>query len=193
MPLRNCWLAHFVIDISFTYLVCRRQCWGDWSGTPFHLCLYLLVCARIWKFPWIWRYFYAEKVLFHRELTQFWHDAILSCKFHVVWQWRGVAASRYVSWLPSFSVEVTHMLGYTTRQRQAPTSQFDNMVVYRLSPCILYFWPSVLWCCWLGGRKGIQPVKTWVVGCWRGYRSGARCRLAYGPADATATHCLLLQ
>jgi len=31
------------------------------------------------------------------------------------------------------------------------------------------------------------------VGCWRGYLSGARCRLAYGPADATATHCLLLQ
>ena len=25
------------------------------------------------------------------------------------------------------------------------------------------------------------------------YLSGARCRLAYGPADATATHCLLLQ
>jgi len=23
--------------------------------------------------------------------------------------------------------------------------------------------------------------------------AGARCRLAYGPADATATHCLLLQ
>ena len=32
-----------------------------------------------------------------------------------------------------------------------------------------------------------------VVGCWRGYLSGASCRLAYGPADATATHCLLLQ
>jgi len=53
--------------------------------------------------------------------------------------------------------------------------------------------PSVLWHCWLGGRKGIRPVKNWVVGCWRGYLSGARCRLAYGPADATATHCLLLQ
>ena len=25
------------------------------------------------------------------------------------------------------------------------------------------------------------------------YLSGARCRLAYGPDDATATHCLLLQ
>ena len=46
---------------------------------------------------------------------------------------------------------------------------------------------------WLGSRKGIRPVKNRVVGCWRGYLSGARCRLAYGPADATATHCLLLQ
>ena len=45
----------------------------------------------------------------------------------------------------------------------------------------------------VGSRKGIRPVKNWVVGCWRGYLSGARCRLAYGPADATATHCLLLQ
>jgi len=25
-------------------------------------------------------------------------------------------------------------------------------------------WPSVLWRCWLGGRKGIRPVKNWVVG-----------------------------
>ena len=40
--------------------------------------------------------------------------------------------------------------------------------------------PSVLWHCWLGGRKGIGPVKNWVVGCWRGYLSGAQCRLAYG-------------
>jgi len=39
--------------------------------------------------------------------------------------------------------------------------------------------PSVLWRCCLGGRKGIQPVKNWVVGCWHGYLSGGRCRLAY--------------
>ena len=50
---------------------------------------------------------------------------------------------------------------------------------------------SVLWCCWLGGRKGIRPVKNWVVVCWCGYLSGTRCRLAYGPANAT--HCLMLQ
>ena len=27
---------------------------------------------------------------------------------------------------------------------------------------------SAIWRCWLGGRKGIRPVKNWVVGCWRG-------------------------
>jgi len=43
--------------------------------------------------------------------------------------------------------------------------------------------PSVLWRCWLGGRKGIRPVKNWVVGCWRGSLSGARCRFAYGSSD----------
>jgi len=45
----------------------------------------------------------------------------------------------------------------------------------------------------LKGRKGIRPVKNRVVGCWHGYLSAARCRLAYCPADDTATHCLLLQ
>jgi len=50
--------------------------------------------------------------------------------------------------------------------------------------------PSVLWCCWLSGRKGIRPVKTewWGTPYWHGYLSGARCKwFAYGPADATAT------
>ena len=58
---------------------------------------------------------------------------------------------------------------------------------------IAYIIASVLWCCWLGWREGIRPVKNWVVGCWHGYLSGARCRLAYGLADATATHWLLFQ
>ena len=48
---------------------------------------------------------------------------------------------------------------------------------------------TVLWRCWLGGRKGIQPVKNWVVGYWRGYLTVARCRLAYGPGGC---HCYSL-
>jgi len=47
----------------------------------------------------------------------------------------------------------------------------------------------------LVGRQKGHPAcrKLGVVGCRRGYLPGARCRLAYGPVDATATHCLLLQ
>jgi len=46
----------------------------------------------------------------------------------------------------------------------------------------------------LVGRQEEHPAcKKLSGGCWRGYLSGARCRLAYAPADATATHCLLLQ
>ena len=41
---------------------------------------------------------------------------------------------------------------------------------------------------WAAGRaSGCKKLEWW------SYLSGARCRLAYGPADATATHCLLLQ
>ena len=45
----------------------------------------------------------------------------------------------------------------------------------------------------VGRQEGHPACKNWVVGCWHGYLSGARCRLAYCPADAIATHCLLLQ
>jgi len=48
--------------------------------------------------------------------------------------------------------------------------------------------PSVLWRCWLGGRKGIRPVKTewWGTGVVICLELGAKW-FAYGPADATAT------
>ena len=45
----------------------------------------------------------------------------------------------------------------------------------------------------VGRQEGHAACKKLSGGCWRGYLSGSRCRLAYGPADATATHCLLLQ
>ena len=45
----------------------------------------------------------------------------------------------------------------------------------------------------VGRQEGHPACKNRVLGYWCGYLSGARCRVAYGPADATATHCLLLQ
>ena len=43
--------------------------------------------------------------------------------------------------------------------------QMTNMLSgLRLFTTVTDFRPSVLWRCWLGGRKGIRPVKNWVVG-----------------------------
>jgi len=42
-------------------------------------------------------------------------------------------------------------------------------------------------------QEGHPACKKRVVWYWHGYLSGARCRLAYGPADAIATPCFLLQ
>jgi len=42
----------------------------------------------------------------------------------------------------------------------------------------------------VGRQEGHPACKNWAVGCWCGYLSGARWGLTYGPADATATHCL---
>jgi len=77
---------------------------------------------------------------------------------------------------------VSQMIQYNTDD-----SVYGYCYCYQLHLIAAAFWPSVLWRCRLGGRKGIWPVKNWVVGCWRGYLSGARCRLAYGPADVTVS------
>ena len=39
----------------------------------------------------------------------------------------------------------------------------------------------------VGWQEGHPSCKNRVVGCQCGCLSGARCRLAYGPAEATAT------
>jgi len=45
----------------------------------------------------------------------------------------------------------------------------------------------------VGRPEGHPTCKKLSGGCWHGYPSGARCKFAYGPADATATRYLLLQ
>jgi len=46
-----------------------------------------------------------------------------------------------------------------------------NSVIFNILNLLM---PSVLWRCWLGVRKGIRPVKNWVVGCWRGCLHGVQ-------------------
>jgi len=71
------------------------------------------------------------------------------------------------------------------------TFSLQNLNYHRWC-CIRRYCPIALMLL-VGWQEGHPACKNWVVGCWHGYLSGARCRLAYGPADATATHCLLLQ
>jgi len=53
-----------------------------------------------------------------------------------------------------------------------------SMLNYSVQNCIqLTSWPSVLWLL-VGWQDGNPACKNWVVGCWCGYLSGARCRLA---------------
>jgi len=98
--------------------------------------------------------------------------------------------SRVTSASSALGVLNDYALYKSTHSLTHMAMKYHLTFIYVLNMGVL---PSVLSRCWLGGRKGIRPVKNWVVGCWHGYLSGAKCRLAYGPADATATHCLLLQ
>jgi len=45
----------------------------------------------------------------------------------------------------------------------------------------------------VGRQEGHPACKKLSGGVLAWYLSGDRCRLAYGPADAIAAHCLLLQ
>ena len=68
---------------------------------------------------------------------------------------------------------------YTQRTRSVtysfsnrPVSDYDSVNLCTQRACFTTFsfsdLPSVLWRCWLGGGKGVRPVKNWVVGCWCG-------------------------
>jgi len=51
--------------------------------------------------------------------------------------------------------------------------------------------PSVLWRWLLGSKKGSQPLKNWVVGCWCCYLSGTRCIFAYAQLMPLYNHIQL--
>jgi len=70
-------------------------------------------------------------------------------------------------------------------------STYNRHFLIGLLPPLVAFSALMLF---VGWQESIQPVKTWVMRCWRGYLPGARCKwLVYSPADATATPSSLLQ
>ena len=79
----------------------------------------------------------------------------------------------------------------TSNGAARPLEHLANASVLPLDGWVILFAFSALTLL-VGRQEGHPACKNWVVGCWHGCLSGARCA-AYGPADATATHCLLLQ
>jgi len=91
-------------------------------------------------------------------------------------------------------VDETHYLPSTGKLTQCNWLSCIKFVGNLITmPLLTILLSSVLWRHWLGGRKGIQPAKNWVVGCMHGYVNGMRCRFTHGLADANATQYLLLQ
>jgi len=121
-----------------------------------------------------------------RLVLPFWYQLT-----HVVLQKRPLNGCSYYVFVRFVFVNQVKVVLYNHVSRKV-VNEFHEILELILDS-LMSLVPSVLWRCWLGGRKGIRPVKNCVVGYWHGYLSGARCRLAYGPVDATATHCLLLQ
>jgi len=82
-----------------------------------------------------------------------------------------------------------------------PSTFVIGMVIY----CTRYRWyciyikvrvrviPSVLWRCWLGGRKGIRPVKKQSGGVLVWLSVWSKVQTFIWPSWCHCTHCLLLQ
>ena len=77
--------------------------------------------------------------------------------------WVGLVGWPVADVLPT--LVVTHQLQVEHRTGKVCQSETDVLPLCHATNWLSYvFLPSVLWRCWLGGRKGIWPVKNRVVG-----------------------------
>ena len=64
-----------------------------------------------------------------------------------------------------------HKCGWLTGESKlasCPRFLWALVTNFCVTGCLSFAFSALSWRCWLGGRKGIQPVKNRVVGCWRG-------------------------
>jgi len=78
----------------------------------------------------------------------------------------------------------------TTTTTTTATTTILILSHYTAQPSVLFAFSALtLLVGWQEGHPACKKLSGGVLA----WLSVARCRLAYGPADATATHCLLLQ
>jgi len=92
-----------------------------------------------------------------------------------------LTAADRVTWAKARNAYFTHGVNRSSLDAIEKVSLFSHIYVFSA------------WMLLVGQQEGHPACKNWVVGCWHGCMSGSWCRFAYGPADATATHYLLLQ
>ena len=127
----------------------------------------------------------------HQQLTDYWSCTAFCCDIFLF-----VAEAVYSGSCDFYTVDVhpdtiCWSLLNLSWYLMVPFIFFIHQFLHVLLPTI--FDPFSALTLLVGRQEGHPACKNWVVGCWHGYLPGARCRLAYGPTDATATHCLLLQ
>jgi len=117
--------------------------------------------------------FFTERMLYLTSLllpSVLWHcwlggrKGIRPVKNERWWRWALVSpadihtAHQLLLWL-QFITSWTICTSFAPRSRQIMTpAPFFTERMLCLTSLLL---PSVLWHCWLGGRKGIRPVKKW--------------------------------
>ena len=150
----------------------KRRCWQEWRNTRWQL---------ITSTSWYQRDVLSLSATFLRLVKLYCIDLVSVCLSFlpkiVKIRWR----------IFRLQLKTSGILYYRTQclciclSVFLSVKAFCTIVYLHVYMCVsvsVFLMPLVLWRCWLGGRKGTRPVNNWVVGCWRGYLSGARCRLA---------------
>ena len=135
-------------------------------------------------------------VVAHREHSSDGHDGR---HWFVIWHWTTGLSQSVLHRCGT----VCHWQSYPVRALPSVTTFWQELITVLFSASdsfsrflALYKFVCICICAFsaltllVGWQEGHPTCKNWVVGCGHGYLSTARCRLAYGPADATATHCL---
>ena len=82
---------------------------------------------------------------------------VVSSRWYRHWAGVIVVVARLESSYCSLTVNTEVALAVTIQKDKIDAMVSKKNTAYGI---YTYFMPSVLWCCWLGGRKGIRPVKN---------------------------------
>ena len=122
--------------------------------------------------------FQVDRIIFLYCCDECWKCTPLAIT-HPVWTelhwWRGLALPTHTKLYSISNVNIAKQREFLSLKPSyfgqyclccKQLSFAESYVKFRCSVTILSLLPSVLWHCWLGDRKGVRPVESWVLVCW---------------------------